>query len=106
MFFDASFGELDANLTDFVGALGLVQGAPTVANLNLDLIFFIGNVPRGLLADDQRRTVIIPLLFAVQPWINRQAGTVSIAPRVGQRQALTVRLITLYGGVGTQIDLR
>src|ERR1041385_7970015 len=42
LFFDAAFSELDANFTDLVSALGLVESSPTVANLDLNFVLLVG----------------------------------------------------------------
>ena len=63
---DAPLGSLDSQFTDLVRALGLLQCAPALPDLEIDLVPALGEGPSRPLLGDQGGTVGIPLRLAVQ----------------------------------------
>ena len=65
LFFDTAFSEFDANLADFVVSFGLIECAPAIAHLQLDVILLLRDGPRGPVAADNRAAVSIAFAFAI-----------------------------------------
>src|SRR5947208_14213270 len=106
LLFNAALGELYADFVYLVVALGLIQRAPTIANLQFDLVFLLLQVALGPFFVDQGGSIVVAFPFSVQAWIEVEssAPVITIDVRYGETRAVFLSAVDADQRV--QIKLR
>ncbi len=105
LFLDAALGEFDADFADLVIALGLVQRAPTVPDLELDLILPLNNLPPGAVTRNERGAIRVALGLAVQARIHDHTPAPPVALKIRQGKIVVgIAVGTDVGGQCPRID--
>ena len=105
MLLDTALGDPDANLADFVGAFGLIECAPTVADLKFDLVRALLEGAAGCLIGDEGAAIGVAFGLAVERQVKIQSGVPFVAIQVRDRQTSGGFLRAIDAPGGHQVHL-